>query len=83
MLADLTLAGDDAVFGQVGPRMGSVDAGYGGVHLARMKGQEKAHGFFVSITRPMRHCKWIDQCWISREQIRWQGWTMGSTDGDA
>ena len=42
MLADLTLAGDDAVFGQVGPRMGSVDAGYGCVHLARMVGQKKA-----------------------------------------
>lgn len=42
MLADLTLAGDDAVFGQVGPRMGSVDAGYGSVHLARMVGQKKA-----------------------------------------
>ena len=40
--ADLTLAGDDAVFGQVGPRMGSVDAGYGSVHLARMVGQKKA-----------------------------------------
>ena len=42
MLADLTLAGEDAVFGQVGPRMGSVDAGYGSVHLARMVGQKKA-----------------------------------------
>jgi len=34
MLADLTLAGEDAVLGQVGPRMGSIDAGYGSVHLA-------------------------------------------------
>lgn len=42
MCADLTLAGDDGVFGQVGPRMGSVDAGYGSVHLARMVGQKKA-----------------------------------------
>ena len=42
MCADLTLAGDDAVFGQVGPRMGSVDAGYGSVHLARIVGQKKA-----------------------------------------
>lgn len=42
MCADLTLAGEDAVFGQVGPRMGSVDAGYGSVHLARMVGQKKA-----------------------------------------
>lgn len=42
MCADLTLAGDDAVFGQVGPRMGSVDAGYGSVHLARTVGQKRA-----------------------------------------
>jgi len=42
MCCDLTLAGEDAVFGQVGPRMGSVDAGYGSVHLARMVGQKKA-----------------------------------------
>jgi naphthoate synthase len=42
MCADLTLAGEDAVFGQVGPRMGSVDAGYGSVHLARLVGQKKA-----------------------------------------
>lgn len=42
MCADLTLAGEDAVFGQVGPRMGSVDAGYGSVHLARTVGQKIA-----------------------------------------
>jgi naphthoate synthase len=42
MCADLTLAGDDAVFGQTGPRMGSFDAGYGSVHMARLVGQKKA-----------------------------------------
>ena len=42
MCADLTLAGEDAVFGQVGPQMGSVDAGYGSVHSTRMVGQKKA-----------------------------------------
>lgn len=30
------------MFGQVGPRMGNVDAGYGSVHLARMVGRKKA-----------------------------------------
>jgi naphthoate synthase len=44
--SDLTLAGDDAVFGQVGPRMGSVDAGYGSVHLARTVGQKRAREFW-------------------------------------
>lgn len=42
MCCDLTLAGDDAVFGQTGPRMGSFDAGYGSVHMARLIGQKKA-----------------------------------------
>lgn len=31
MMADLTLAAEDAIFGQTGPRMGSFDAGYGSV----------------------------------------------------
>lgn len=42
MMCDLTIAGDDAVFGQTGPRMGSFDAGYGSVHMARLVGQKKA-----------------------------------------
>ena len=42
MCADLTLAGEDAIFGQTGPRMGSFDAGYGSVHMARLIGQKKA-----------------------------------------
>ncbi|KAL3811758.1 hypothetical protein ACHAXA_008032 [Cyclostephanos tholiformis] len=44
--ADLTIAGRDAIFGQVGPRMGSVDAGYGSVHLARIVGQKRAREFW-------------------------------------
>jgi len=42
MVADLTLASDRAVFGQTGPRMGSVDAGYGSTHMARLIGQKRA-----------------------------------------
>ena len=42
MCCDITLASDDAVFGQTGPRMGSFDAGYGSVHMARLIGQKKA-----------------------------------------
>jgi len=42
MVSDLTLAGEDAVFGQTGPRMGSFDAGYGSVHMAQLVGQKKA-----------------------------------------
>ncbi len=42
MVCDLTLAADNAVFGQTGPKVGSFDAGYGSAHLARMVGQKKA-----------------------------------------
>jgi naphthoate synthase len=42
MVADLTLAGEDAIFGQSGPRMGSFDAGYGSTHMARLVGQKRA-----------------------------------------
>jgi 2-ketocyclohexanecarboxyl-CoA hydrolase len=41
-LCDLTIASETAVFGQVGPRMGSVDPGYGTAYLARIVGEKKA-----------------------------------------
>jgi 2-ketocyclohexanecarboxyl-CoA hydrolase len=42
VLCDLSIAADHAVFGQVGPRVGSVDAGYGTSYLARLVGERKA-----------------------------------------
>jgi naphthoate synthase len=42
VVCDLTLAADNAVFGQVGPRMGSFDGGFGASYLARIVGQKKA-----------------------------------------
>ena len=41
-ICDLTIASDKAIFGQVGPRMGSVDPGYGTAYLARVVGEKKA-----------------------------------------
>jgi 2-ketocyclohexanecarboxyl-CoA hydrolase len=41
-LCDLTIASDRAVFGQVGPKVGSVDPGYGTALLARVVGEKKA-----------------------------------------
>jgi 2-ketocyclohexanecarboxyl-CoA hydrolase len=41
-LCDLTICSDRAVFGQVGPKMGSVDPGYGTALLARVVGEKKA-----------------------------------------
>src|SRR5438105_13984279 len=39
---DLTIAADNARFGQAGPRVGSFDAGYGSTLLARLVGDKKA-----------------------------------------
>lgn len=41
-LCDLTIASDRAVFGQVGPKVGSVDPGFGTAYLARVVGEKKA-----------------------------------------
>jgi 2-ketocyclohexanecarboxyl-CoA hydrolase len=41
-VCDFTIAGDKAVFGQVGPKMGSVDPGFGTAYLARVVGEKKA-----------------------------------------
>jgi len=41
-LCDLTIAGESAVFGQVGPKMGSVDPGFGTAYLARIVGEKRA-----------------------------------------
>jgi naphthoate synthase len=42
LICDLTIAADNARFGQTGPRVGSFDAGYGSSYLARAVGQKKA-----------------------------------------
>ena len=42
LVCDLSLAAENAVFGQSGPRVGSFDAGYGASYLARVVGQKKA-----------------------------------------
>ncbi len=41
-LCDLTIAAESAIFGQVGPRMGSVDPGWGTAYLARIVGEKRA-----------------------------------------
>ena len=42
LICDLTIAADNARFGQTGPRVGSFDGGYGASYLARIVGQKKA-----------------------------------------
>jgi naphthoate synthase len=42
VVCDLTIAADNAVFGQTGPKVGSFDGGLGSSYLARIVGQKKA-----------------------------------------
>ena len=42
MMCDLTVAADNAKFGQTGPRVGSFDGGWGASYMARIVGQKKA-----------------------------------------
>lgn len=42
IMCDLTIAADNARFGQTGPRVGSFDGGYGASYLSRLVGQKKA-----------------------------------------
>lgn len=42
LLCDLTIAADNARFGQAGPRVGSFDAGWGATYMARVVGHKKA-----------------------------------------
>lgn len=42
LVCDLTIAAENAVFGQTGPKVGSFDGGFGASYLARIVGQKKA-----------------------------------------
>ena len=51
MMCDLTIAADNARFGQTGPKVGSFDGGYGASYMARIVGQKKAREIWV-LCRP-------------------------------
>jgi naphthoate synthase len=42
VVCDITIAADNAIFGQTGPKVGSFDGGFGAGYLARIVGQKKA-----------------------------------------
>lgn len=50
-LCDMTIASENAIFGQVGPKMGSVDAGFGTAYLARIVGEKKAREIWYMCRR--------------------------------
>ena len=60
IVCDLTIAADNAVFGQTGPKVGSFDGGYGAGYLARMVGHKKAakFGTYAVNTTLKKHLIW-------------------------
>jgi 2-ketocyclohexanecarboxyl-CoA hydrolase len=50
-VCDMTLAGKSAVFGQVGPKVGSVDPGWGTAYLSRIVGEKKAREMWYMCRR--------------------------------
>ena len=50
-ICDMTIASENAIFGQVGPKMGSVDPGYGTAYLARVVGEKKAREIWYMCKR--------------------------------
>lgn len=51
VICDVTIASDNAVFGQNGPRVGSFDAGYGTAYLARVVGEKRAREIWFMCRR--------------------------------
>jgi naphthoate synthase len=47
VVCDLTIAADNARFGQTGPRVGSFDAGFGTAYLARVVGEKRAREIWL------------------------------------
>lgn len=50
-ICDMTIASEKAVFGQVGPKVGSVDPGWGTAYLARVVGEKKAREMWFTCRR--------------------------------
>ncbi len=46
LMCDLTIAAENAIFGQTGPKVGSFDGGFGASYLARVIGQKRAREFW-------------------------------------
>ena len=53
VICDLTIAADTAQFGQVGPKVGSVDPGFGTAYLAQVVGEKKAREIWYLCRRYM------------------------------
>lgn len=60
VVCDITIAAENARFGQTGPKVGSFDGGFGASYLARIVGQKKPEKYGTYVTSTMRRklTKW-------------------------
>jgi naphthoate synthase len=79
LICDLTIAADNARFGQTGPRVGSFDGGYGAAYMARIVGQKKAREIWF-LCRQYNASEALDMGLVNRvvpyeeleaETVRW------------
>lgn len=59
MMCDLTIAAENAVFGQTGPKVGSFDGGWGASYMARIVGQKKRVKSGSCAVSTMHKKRWI------------------------
>ena len=65
VVCDLSIASENAIFGQTGPKVGSFDAGFGSSYLACVVGQKKAREIwflcqqYQKLSRLMKKVRWI------------------------
>jgi naphthoate synthase len=64
MLCDITIAADNAKFGQTGPKVGSFDGGYGAGYMARIIGQKRAREVWF-LCRQYSAEQALDMGWIN------------------
>jgi 2-ketocyclohexanecarboxyl-CoA hydrolase len=84
---DLTLASETAIFGQAGPKMGMVDAGFGSSRLARIVGEKKAREMWFLCRRyPAREAlafglvnAVVPEHQLDAEVVRWCAEILGNS----
>jgi naphthoate synthase len=81
VVCDLTIAADNAIFGQTGPKVGSFDGGFGSGYLARIVGQKKAREIWF-LCRQYDAAEALDMGLVNKvvpveeleaEGVRWAG----------
>jgi len=79
MLCDLTIASDNAMFGQTGPKVGSFDGGWGASYMARIIGQKRAREiwFLCRFYDAKKALEWglinqvVKYAKLEEETVRW------------